>query len=295
MPPAPDDDRRRLIPIESTAGSGEMAALEFGPDNRAIDILLLHANGFNARTYRQALAPLGAALRVLAVDLRGHGLSRLPTPTTHHAWKVYADDLLALLRALGAPPRVLAGHSMGATACLLAAPHLTDAGNIALVLFDPVVAGEAVYADSTGALAWDQPLTQAALRRKATFASRTEAATAYRGRGAFKTWPDAVLQDYLADGLRETPDGSVTLACAPAWEAANFAAYAISNPYAGFAAAAGRLRVLRAETGSTCSVTEQSATTRWPGIRMETVAGTTHFLPMERPDVVQAALRDAVR
>jgi pimeloyl-ACP methyl ester carboxylesterase len=284
-------DRRRTIAIESTAGNGEMAALEFGAPERALDILFLHANGFNARAYRQALRPLGAALRVLAVDMRGHGRTALPTSIARPAWRVFADDLLALLTSLGEVPRVLAGHSMGGTACLLAAPRLA-ASEVQLVLFDPVVAGEAVY--RTGAGDWDQPLVQGALRRKTVFASRAEAAAAYRGRGAFTTWPDAVLQDYLADGLTALPNGGFTLACAPAWEAANFACYGISSPYSGLAGAGGLLRVLRAERGSTCTVTEQAAAVRWPKLRMDTVPGTTHFLPMERPDLVRKALRQAV-
>jgi len=274
--------RRRTI--------GSVAAMEYGPPDRGLDILFLHANGFNAATYRQALAPLGTALRVLAVDMRGHGRTTLPTPTEGHAWRIFADDLLALLTSLGEMPRVLAGHSMGGTTVLLAAPRLAAAHVMDLVLFDPVVAAEAVY-QNAGAADWEQPLAQGALRRKSAVASRAEAIAAYRGRGGFKTWPDAALEDYLADGLLATPDGGFTLACAPAWEAANFACFGVSNPYAGFDGAGGTVRVLRAERGSTCSVTAQDAALRWPNVLVETVPGSTHFLPMERPDIVQDALR----
>jgi pimeloyl-ACP methyl ester carboxylesterase len=284
-----DDVRRRTIAIQRANDSGEIAAFEYGPPSRALDILFLHANGFNAGTYRQALAPLGATLRVLVIDMRGHGRTNLPTPIEGHAWRTYADDLLALLTSLGEVPRVLAGHSMGGTTALLAAPHLAKLRPTALVLFDPVVAAEAAY-QNYSAPDWKQPLAQGALRRKSTFANRAEAAAAYRGRGAFKTWPDSMLDDYLQDGLKPAPDGGLALACAPTWEAANFACYATSNPYAGFSGAGGTIRVLRAEHGSTCSVTESDAVLQWPRVRIETVAGTTHFLPMERPDLVQKAL-----
>jgi pimeloyl-ACP methyl ester carboxylesterase len=285
--------RRRTIAIERSKGGGEIAALEYGPPDRALDILFLHANGFNAGTYRQALAPLGATLRVLAVDMRGHGRTNLPTPIEGHAWRIYADDLLALLSALGEVPRVLAGHSMGGTTALLAAPRIAKMQATTLVLFDPVVAARAAY-DNGDAPDWDQPLARGALRRKSTFATRLEAAAAYRGRGAFKTWPDTMLDDYLEDGLKSASDGSFTLACAPAWEAANFACYASSNPFAGFDGAGGAVRVLRAESGSTCSVTEAEAAVHWPSVRVETVAGTTHFLPMERPDLLREALRGSL-
>jgi pimeloyl-ACP methyl ester carboxylesterase len=261
---------------------GDIAAIEFGPPSRTLDVLFLHANGFNALTYRQAL---DADLRVLALDLRGHGRTTLPTHAQRHAWQVYADDVLAVLASLGEAPTVLAGHSMGGATVLLAAPRVTAAR---VVLFDPVVAADAFYAPGRTPSP-DQPLAQAALRRKPRFASRAAAAAAYRGRGAFRTWPDAVLEDYLQDGLRDLPDGGVELACAPAWEAANFAAFAMSDPRVGLRAG---VRVLRAELGSTCALDPAAAAAA--GVRLESVPGTTHFLPMERPDTVQAALREAV-
>lgn len=284
--------RRRTIAIKRTNGGGEIAALEYGPPDRGLDILFLHANGFNAGAYRQALAPLGVTLRVLAIDMRGHGRTNLPTPIEGHAWRNYADDLLALLNSLGEVPRVLAGHSMGGTTALLAAPHLPKLQPTALVLFDPVVAPEAAY-QNNGAPDWTQPLAQGALRRKSTFATRAEAAAAYRGRGAFQTWPDTMLDDYLEDGLKPALEHGFTLACAPEWEAVNFACYANSNPYAGFAGAGGMVRVRRAERGSTCSVTESDAALHGPRLRVETVPGSTHFLPMERPDLVRQALAEA--
>ena len=71
------EPRQRLIALPARGGA--MAALEFGPTDRPVDIVFSHANGFNGRTYRSVLQPLGASLRVLALDLRGHGASTLPT------------------------------------------------------------------------------------------------------------------------------------------------------------------------------------------------------------------------
>ena len=44
--------------------------------------------------------------------------------------------------------------------------------------------------------------------------------------GAFKTWPETMLADYVAGGFVEQPEGKVELACAPVWEASNYAAQA---------------------------------------------------------------------
>ena len=69
-----------------------------GPPERAVDIIFSHANGFNARTYRTILQPLAGDLRILAIDLRGHGASSLPTVIEgRQGWMEFRDDLLALL------------------------------------------------------------------------------------------------------------------------------------------------------------------------------------------------------
>lgn len=116
-----------------------MAVLDFGDPNRPVDLIFSHANGFNAATYRSLLSPLSTSLRIWAPDLRGHGRSTLPTfarPKT--SWRDHRDDLLALLEAVDGPPVVMAGHSMGGTASLLAAAERPDRVS-SLVLFDPVI------------------------------------------------------------------------------------------------------------------------------------------------------------
>jgi len=264
---------------------GQVAALEFGDPTRPLDVLFIHANGFNAHTYRGILAPLGASLRVLAIDLRGHGGSTLPTRTEGHCWQVYADDVVAVLAALGQVPLVLAGHSMGGATALLVAAAMGGPRK-RLVLFDPVVLGDEAYAAAPGSLEWQQPMAQGALRRRAAFASRQEAFAAYKGRGAFATWADETLLDYLEDGLRALPDGTFTLACAPEWEAANFAAARISNPMAGFAAA--EVEILKADKGSVCFVAGNEPALA--GAVVRAVAGSSHFLPMERGDLVREGI-----
>lgn len=289
--------KRREFQLGQPAQPGTMAALAFGPESRPVDLVFAHANGFNAMTYRQLLAPLGAAgWHVLAIDQRGHGRSQLaadPDPGPH-TWLHYRDDLLALFAQLGGAPRVLAGHSMGGTASLLAAATLRERGQSvpSLVLFDPVLMP--LSADAQGDADWTAPessaLVRGALRRNDRFTSPEAALAAYRGRGAFKTWPEAVIADYLADGLLPQPDGSWRLSCAPAWEAANFIRAHRSSLPAAMAAQTGPLRVLRAEIETTAPWAQ------WPAqARVQTVPGSTHFLPMEFAELARAALQEALQ
>ncbi len=275
------------LQIALPSRGGSLHAIAWGPADRPVDIVFLHANGFNALTYREILEPLGADLRVLALDQRGHGLTRLPTVTEGRGdWLDLRDDLVAALSALGVSGAVVAGHSMGGTVSILTAAANHSLAK-SLVLFDPVVMLGIPPADVA-----KSPMVEAARRRRADFASRSEAFASYSGRGAFRTWPDAILTDYLTDGLRDLADGRVTLACSPEWEASGFASHG-HDTGAAIAALTCPTRLLKAELGSTCRL-EPGAINPAAGLTIEVVAGTTHFLPMERPDLVRAALIAAV-
>src|SRR5258708_1771408 len=125
--------------IALPARGGAMAALDLGPRDRPVDIVFSHAHGFNGRTYRTILQPLAGGLRILALDLRGHGASPLPaTIEGRQGWLEFRDDLVALIAAACAAPVVLAGHSMGGASSLLAAA--AGPGPLrALAPFHPVV------------------------------------------------------------------------------------------------------------------------------------------------------------
>ena len=287
-----DEIRRKTIALESAAGSGEMAGVEFGPADRPYDVIFLHANGFNAMTYRSILAPLGAEMRILAVDQRGHGRSRLiADPQGRTGWGPFQDDLLALLEALDGPPVVLAGHSMGGCASLLTAGVAPDKIK-RMALFDPVIMAKTRSASDIPS--GENGLLQGALRRRAVFDSKDAVVSAYAGRGAFRTWSTQMLADYVEDGFRPKADGTVELSCSPLWEAANFAAHD-HDPWRGLETFPRPIHIWRAETGSTARIDGDMPTlAARDNIRIKTVPGTSHFLPMERPDLVQAGLREAV-
>ncbi len=275
------------VRIELPTRGGSLHAVSWGPRDRPVDIVFLHANGFNALTYRAILEPLGAALHVLALDQRGHGRTALPTVADDRGdWLDLRDDLLAVFAALGIEDAVISGHSMGGTVSILAAamePRIARG----LVLFDPVVILGARESDTP-----HSPMVGAARRRRAIFESRAEAFASYRGRGAFRTWPDEILADYLTDGLRDLPGGQVTLTCSPTWEASGYASHGhdIAAAIEGLACPT---RIFKAEENSTCRL-EPGDFTPPGGISVEVVSGTTHFLPMERPELVRRALIAAV-
>ncbi|MBL8774152.1 MAG: alpha/beta hydrolase [Phenylobacterium sp.] len=269
---------------------GEMAVLDFGPRGRPVDVVFSHANGFNGRTYRTILAPLAGDVRMLALDLRGHGASTLPAVTEgRQGWHEFRDDLLALLAAEADGPVVLAGHSMGGTTSLLAAAAEPERVR-ALALFDPVIFDQARAAQD---MVGDNPLASGADRRRAVFPDKAAAIAAYTNKGGFRTWRPEQLADYVEAGFAPTADGQVTLTCAPAWEASNFRIHNY-DAWAAFRAVRCPVRILRAEHGSTARINDNLADLAAIGAKVEVVPGTTHFLPMERPDLVRQVLRELV-
>jgi pimeloyl-ACP methyl ester carboxylesterase len=273
-----------------------MALIEMGPVDRPVDLVFSHANGFNALTYRHLLAPVAqAGFRVAAIDERGHGRSRLTARARdgHGSWLGYQQDLIGFLETLDQPPRVVAGHSMGGTAGLMAAGARPEWVR-SLVLLDPVVLPEGMATGLGVAAMKDSPLAQGALRRRNSFESRQAALEAYTGRGAFRTWPAEMLADYIADGLTPGPEGGFVLSCAPEWESANFAAHD-HNAWDGFFQSTCPIHILKAEIASTANIEARTDALLATGrVRIDLIPGTSHFLPMERLDLSRAALLEAL-
>lgn len=282
------------VDVHEGAGKLRIAGLSNGGPSGRPTVVWLHANGFNARTYLHTLAPVTQHLNVLAIDQRGHGATPQNASAGGKADALdMRDDLLALLDVVYPDERViLAGHSLGGCVSLLAAAEAPDRVR-ALALFDPVVLSQAAAQgamQAQGAAASEHTLVAKARNRRARFASRQEAFEVYRQRSIFRGWPQEALRDYVEAGFRDLPDGSVELACAPEWEAANFAAHG-HDIWAAMARIEAPVRIYRAEQGSTCAIARTSEFPRPPGQAVVvTVPGSTHFLPIEAPEVVRSAL-----
>ncbi|HRP11155.1 MAG TPA: alpha/beta hydrolase [Terricaulis sp.] len=279
---------------------GRMAALGFGPEGASPDIVFIHATGFNARTYRAMLAPLGERFSVWAIDARGHGRTELPAKTWgYSSWRRHRDDLIALLEKHARRPVTLAGHSMGATVSLMIAARRPDLVS-SLALFDPVIMPAVAYAAFEAPLGplimrHTFPLARGAARRRAHFASREEAVAGFEGRGVFKTFPRDVIEDYVGDGLVEdSKRGGFKLACAPAYEAATFCAQR-NDPWGALRRVSAPIVLLRAEKNSTLvPASAHRFAAMKPDARLATVEGATHMLVIERPDRARAAIEAAV-
>jgi pimeloyl-ACP methyl ester carboxylesterase len=102
-------------------------------------LLFSHATGFHGRVWEPMATFLCTEFRCVALDLRGHGMSELPSGATL-AWSGMVDDVVAALRSDRFPigPLHGIGHSMGGAALVLAAALRPDAFR-SLWLYEPVI------------------------------------------------------------------------------------------------------------------------------------------------------------
>jgi 3-oxoadipate enol-lactonase len=83
------------------------------PWHNAPTLLLLHGAMANARRFAPWVPGLSRHFRVVRADLRGHGLSEVPTADKPLDLQVLTDDILALIDHLGCSQIHVAGNSAG--------------------------------------------------------------------------------------------------------------------------------------------------------------------------------------
>ncbi|MEX1004757.1 MAG: alpha/beta hydrolase [Acidimicrobiia bacterium] len=251
-------------------------------------MLFAHATGFCGKVWRPVRARLPEFSSTIW-DFRGHG--RSVASRERRSWWEMADDVLAIhatvTRGPGATRVVGAGHSMGGAALVMA--ELVNPGSFdALVLIEPILFGPPYLPAN------DHPLVSLALRRRAVFESRAGVEASYSSKPPFAAWDVDALAGYLDGGFIED-HGQVRLACQPTAEAAVFAASAVHAAWERIGEITIPVTILYgADTDTFEAGHAEVMGQRFANAVVESVPDTGHFLPMERPDVVAAAVRNRV-
>lgn len=282
---------------EEMKSGGEMTGIEFGDPIKPFAAIWIHATGFNAMTYQSLLAPLGLRARIGALDMRGHGRTTLPTKGGLSSWNRYRDDVIEFLEREAPQGVVLGGHSMGGTVALLVAGKRPDLVK-GLVLADPVILARKIYFWNHvfPPLYWlfaRNKMAARAKKRRAEFGSFREALSSYIGRGAFQSWREPFLADYLLDGIDRVDEGPQdaesqrwALTCTPAWEAKTFGAQR-HKPWAALKTVRQKkipIVIMRPNRDSVISAKVRAKIIQQnPSLMMRGIRGTSHFLPMEAP------------
>jgi pimeloyl-ACP methyl ester carboxylesterase len=199
--------------VSSTDGV-ELELHDFGGTGPTL--LVAHATGFCAGAYLPMVPLLAEHFHVWGVDFRAHGDSTAPATLS---WRGMADDVLAVVDALGGDPILGFGHSMGGAS--LVAAELARPGTLARAfLFEPIIIPAAWNDSGPG----QNPMSTAARRRRPSFASRDEVLGRYARRPPLGVFRADALAAYVDHGFADAPDGTVTLKCTPEHEAQTFEA-----------------------------------------------------------------------
>jgi pimeloyl-ACP methyl ester carboxylesterase len=246
-------------------------------------LLFAHGASFHARVWDAVIDRLPN--RCIALDLSGHGRSDAPATPLH--WRIFAEDVIAAAEDAKAKPLIGIGHSLGGHAIAQAAalrPDLFDR----LMLIDPVILPQGAYRQHSG-----EP--DPTVRRRSAFASLDEMKEKLGARPPFSQWDPRVFDDYCRHGVLLKEDGSVALACAPATEAAIYAAGVaidadISSVLTQITAPTTVLRTSRPQNDPRdfmASPTRPDLASLLPRGIDRIVEG-SHFVPMEAPAKIAA-------
>lgn len=141
-----DDDRRPNQQRRITNGDVMISVTEYGDANRPA-VILLHGIGNRSESWLPIIPALAGHFRILAMDLRGHGLSGHPVAGYRHA--DYASDLRAVIEEYDLPNPLIVGHSLGGIVALEWAATYPDVAAAIVVEDVPLSSGpgaEATFA-----------------------------------------------------------------------------------------------------------------------------------------------------
>ncbi|MCB1744000.1 MAG: alpha/beta hydrolase [Gammaproteobacteria bacterium] len=258
-------------------------------------LLFVHATGYHGRVWDR-IAEAFPDLHVLALEQRGHGRSEKRRIDN---WQVFGADLAGFVAALGLERVIGIGHSVGGHALVDAAAKSEAFAR--LILLDPTILEPRAYRSP-------EPLEFAdgvhpVARRKQHFASAEEMAQRLLQKGAYHLFEPRILRDYCEHGLERLADGGYRLLCPPEVEAS---VYMNARSNGGVHDSVGRIRqpvlILRARLPPPVRAPmDFSSSPTWPALvhrfahgREIHLADCSHLIPMQMPDKVIAAIREAV-
>lgn len=247
-------------------------------------LLIVHAASLCASMYVPLAEALGENYSIVAPDLRGHGRSR--GEVRDHSWTRLSQDIVETIDNLPGPAFAF-GHSLGATALLLAAAQRPDRLE-AIVAYEPVV-----LTNSKAAAIAEAQATRAE-RRYASFESIEDARARLSSRPPLDRFDPLALDGYLTDGFVHHDDDSVELALAPQDEAALYRAAIGIDFDADFSRVSCAVTLVtgdESENALILGVGHLSAVLQKSSV--ETLSGSGHFGPLEAPHATAALISRA--
>ena len=288
-------------PTRTLSSTGvEIATYDLGKPSGAgtadQPVLFAHATGFCAAVWAPVTDHLQEYHRV-SLDFRGHGLSSIPAAGMD--WSGTAEDVLAVIDALGLDKPFGVGHSMGG-ASLLLAEQMRPGTFSGLWVYEPIVfpiadSGPEPAGLTTQDISSSNPLVASALRRRDTFPSRSAAEQNFASKPPLSELCPAALRAYVEYGFEQLLDGSITLRCRPETEADTYRMGARHGAFAHLGEVVCPVTVARGHTkfpgpADLAPLISQAL----PSSTLEEFPALGHFGPLQDPVLVAAAVRSAL-
>lgn len=252
-----------------------------------------HANSYPAGTYRVFFEHLQQHYTVEALDMHAHN----PAYPVTNGWPALVEELIDELLSRYSEPVILVGHSLGGMLSLMAAKARPDLVRCVVLLDSPVVAGwRAMLLRVAKKIGADRKFSPARFseKRRNHWPDADAAYEHYASKPMFAAWPESVLRDYIAHGIRPHADGGVTLKFTRETETAVYR----SLPHhlgrlvrRGFPVPVG---FIGGKDSVECRQAGLQATRRLVGRHFRQVPG-GHLFPMESPALAAGALHDMIR
>ena len=261
-------------------------------------IFFFHATGFNAETYNNFLSnlskKLGENYKIVSLDQRGHGLSLANAdPGKLTTWNSLVKDAKEFVQTFSSKKLYFSGHSMGAIIALKLSTEFSEISR--LFLIDPVLPGPkfSAYGRLKKVLRLNKTshMVLAAKNRRFEFASKQEAFNHFKGRGAYKSWNDDILQDYLNGGMI-VEDGKSYLSCHPHWEAEVFNTASLDT-WKYIKKVKCEVFIPYALIASTMGDGARKSIQKYQNFRLKPYDA-SHFLPMEKGDQLSSDIESFI-
>jgi pimeloyl-ACP methyl ester carboxylesterase len=292
--------KKQFIKKFHNFGDGNISYIEWCNDTKLPGFQFSHATGFNSLTYKKLLEPLSNEFHIRAIDARGHGFTETEAiPKNMYDWAIYRDDLIRSVENFVEEkkgPIILGGHSMGGATIMQVAAARPDLVS-GLILIEPVLIpklnlnliklGRKFPASKFFPfIKFALSRADSTLKRRRKFPNKDMIKKSYKGRGAFTTWQDGFLDDYINGGTEKDGD-YYTLTCHPEWEAATFSSWK-HNAMEAIKKIRCPITLLQGKVGSTTNEQGvQLLKKRDPNGIFKVIDNSSHFLPMEHPEIIQ--------
>lgn len=204
-------------------GIGEHTAQYLEIEGNGDKIVFYSANGFPIGTYTEFLKQLALKFKPICLSPRACWPNG-GIPKDQTDWEMYADDLIAFVEQKFSKPITVIGHSMGATAAIIAASKRPELFK-SLILIEPASVSSAL-----GYLIKYTPYFikkhfqpfKSGLQKQEIWESREVFYNFHRKHKAYKRFPNKVLRDYSEYGLKPMDKGNFTLTYSAKWETSNY-------------------------------------------------------------------------